>query len=109
MRNPLPLRTDRDFSRVLDTGRRGRAGGLTVVVAAHPEPGAPSRLGMSVRTRARSAVARNRIKRRLRAAFVAGVPSGHDVIVKADDRAAEEEFQKLVISLVNAVSRAARR
>jgi ribonuclease P protein component len=77
-----------------------------VVVAARPEPGAPSRLGMSVRTRTGTAVARNRIKRRLRAAFVAAIPPGHDVVVHADERAAAEGFQELVTHLKMAVTRA---
>ena len=106
VRNPLPLRSDRDFRHVLGAGRRARVGGLTVVVAARPDPGAPSRLGMSVGTRAGGAVARNRIKRRLRAAFVAAIPRGHDVIVRADERAAVEGFQELVIDMETAVSRA---
>jgi ribonuclease P protein component len=77
-----------------------------VVAAARPHPDAPSRLGMSVRTRARSAVDRNRVKRRLRAAFPSAVPPGYDVLVRADDRAVEGDFQELVKHLRTAVSRA---
>ena len=77
-----------------------------MAVAARAEPNAPSRLGMNVRTRAGTAVARNRIKRRLRAAFVAAAPPGHDVVVRADERAAMEGFHELVISMKTAVSRA---
>ena len=62
------LRSSADFERLLRDGLRRKIGGYTFYIA--KRSGAPARLGILVsRREARSAVERNRIKRRIREAF----------------------------------------
>jgi ribonuclease P protein component len=82
-----------------------RAGGLTVFVSRRPEGTAPSRIGMSVR--AHGSVERNRVRRRLRAAFRAAAPPGYDVVIRTDRGAASVDFQELVKYVEMALTRAA--
>lgn len=77
-----------------------------MIVAPRRPVGAPSRLGMSVRTGTRSAVERNRIRRRVRAAFAKTAPPGYDVVVRADPSLAQVDYQELVSSMKDALSRA---
>jgi ribonuclease P protein component len=107
VRRPLSLRSSSDFRRVVRTGNRARADGLTVFVMARAEGTAPSRIGMSVR--ARGSVARNRVRRRLRAAFRVAAPLGYDVVIRAGDEAARQDFQELVKSVKSALTRAVSR
>lgn len=75
------------------------------VAVASQQPDAPSRLGLAVRCK-RGAVARNRVKRRLRAAFLqAGSAGGYDVVVRADDRLLGMEYSALVDDLKMALDR----
>lgn len=86
------LRKRGDFNATLKEGRRYRCDGVTLTVAARP--GGPGRIGLAVR--APSAVQRNRIKRRFRAAFRAADPRGCDIVVRGDAGAESVDFQKLV-------------
>lgn len=64
---------------------------------------APTRVGLVVRAPQR-AVVRNRIKRRLRAAFVAcDPPVGYDVVIRADERAGAMDFTELTEALSDAL------
>ena len=55
--------------------------------------------------RAPNAVIRNRVKRRLRAAFrEAGPVGGTDVVIRADERAAGKDFQEMVSIIRDALS-----
>jgi ribonuclease P protein component len=64
----------------------------------------PSRLGLVVRARNR-AVVRNRIKRRIRAAFAACDPApGFDVVVRVDERAEKMPFTDLIGTLSKALA-----
>jgi ribonuclease P protein component len=93
------------FRRVLRTGRRIRREALTVYLR---ERSGPSRLGLIVALSPRSAVTRNRIRRRLRGAARLAVPaSGWDVVVKADASVAACDFQELVRGLADAVHKVA--
>jgi ribonuclease P protein component len=97
MRREASLRRRADFRRVMAGGSRTRVGDMVVVTARRSEPSAPARLGLSVGTRRGSAVVRNRIKRRLRAAFTAAEPPpGVDVVVRATDGVLVISFQELV-------------
>jgi ribonuclease P protein component len=97
----------RDFARVQATGRRARSDGVAVAVLAADDPDAPSRLGLAVGRRVGGAVVRNRVKRRLRAAWrETAVPPGYDVVVRPTARVAEIAFQDLVNHVRQAVSRA---
>jgi ribonuclease P protein component len=78
---------------------------LVAVAVASRQPDEPSRLGLAVRSK-RGAVARNRVKRRLRAAFLqAGSLGGYDVVVRADDRLLGMEYSALVDDLKTALDR----
>lgn len=59
-----PLRSPRDFRRVLKEGTRRRSGGVVMVQC--PGLEGPPRVGLVVSKSAGNAVTRNRIKRRLR-------------------------------------------
>lgn len=98
------LRSSRDFHRVRSTGAHARSNGITVWVV-EGSPGAPPRLGLAARSR--SAVERNRIRRRVRAAWrEAGVEQGRDVVVGADRAALAPPFQELVNHIRSALTRA---
>jgi ribonuclease P protein component len=86
----------RDFRRVFATGTRARRDGLTVWSAAAPDRQAPSRLGLAVRRGSGNAVTRNRIKRRLRAAFAEAAPApGFDVVARADTELTGKNYQQV--------------
>jgi ribonuclease P protein component len=98
------LRSSRDFHRVRSTGARARSDGVTVWIAAGT-PGGPARLGLTARSR--SAVERNRIRRRLRAAWSeVDLRPGRDVVIGADRAALEPAFQELVNHVKTALTRA---
>jgi len=103
MRRDEKLRNSRDFHRVRATGASARSDGLTVYVVR--ERTGPARLGLAPRSK--GAVERNRMRRRLRAAWgeiEAG--EGLDVVVAADRDSLGVEFQNLVDHLKGALSRA---
>lgn len=85
-----------DFRRVYARGRRARRDGITVWVAPAEGEGRPTRLGLAVRASIGSAVQRNRVRRRLRAAFRAyEAPVGFDVVTRADPGLTGRNFQQL--------------
>jgi ribonuclease P protein component len=70
LRRVARLRDPRDFQRVNRTGvRRASEHFVTVVAASGPAPVAGPRLGLAVSRRVGNAVARNRVKRRVREWF----------------------------------------
>ncbi len=76
-------------------GRRQRRGGITVILA--PAPPGPARIGFVAGGRVGGAVARNRAKRRLRAATAqVGVPRGVAGIVVASPEVNDAPFERLV-------------
>ena len=88
-----------DFRAVLGDGVRSGDRGLTVHVR---RTGAEARLGLVVK--ASTAVTRNRVKRRLRAAArEAGLATGSDVVIRADERAAGKDFQEMVATIRGAI------
>ena len=106
MRADRSLRATREYERLYKEGRRLSLDGLTVYVAPRPDPASPARLGLSVRGRALSAVVRNRIRRRLRAAFLRCQVSGVDVVVRGEAPVATLPFQDLVDRLCGGIQRA---
>ncbi len=106
MRSPASLRTGAEFQHVL-AGAKARSDGLTVYVAGRGDEG-PPRLGLAVGRRVGGAVQRNRIKRRVRAAFRAWSGRGVDVLVKAGPSAAGLSYQDLENHLIRALTRASR-
>lgn len=100
----------RDFQHAFRSGRRGRSDGLTVWVAPSGDPEAPARLGLSVRRAVGNAVTRNRVKRRIRAAFGrSGPDSGVDVVVRVEPEAARKNFQEVEVALDEALRAAGAR
>jgi ribonuclease P protein component len=77
---------------------------FVAVAAANPRGGGPARLGLVVRCTG-GAVARNRVKRRLRAAFRQVDPTaGYDIVLRADDRVLDVRYSTLVDELASAVA-----
>jgi ribonuclease P protein component len=100
MRKQTSLRKRTDFHRARRSGTRTVCDGMTIFVlerARERTAPSPARLGVSVSGRRGRAVARNRIKRRLREAFRAGAArDGLDVVIEAGPTAESSDFQELV-------------
>lgn len=109
------LRGAGDFASVV-RGRGGaRAGSPLLVVHARrsaSREGCPPRVGFVVSRAVGGAVERNRTKRRLRAIMhtrVGGLPTGTDVVVRANPGAAQAAFAELRESLNTLCDRVVRR
>jgi ribonuclease P protein component len=119
------IRSSRDFGSALKRGRRAARGGVVVhwapaiaatedIAAQPPTPPAAdanrtARAGFVVSKAVGNAVARNKVKRRLRHAVAAELPHwppGTDVVVRATPRAAERDFAELQRDLTEAVQSA---
>jgi ribonuclease P protein component len=101
------LRTARDFRRVYSEGVRARSDGLTLHLAPRAESG---RLGLAIPKSVGSAVVRNRLRRRLRAAARAcELTSQADVVLGADQRAGGLSYQELESHVKGALGTAERR
>lgn len=96
---PRPERVERltrraDHVAVRLRGAAGRAPGLLVHV--RPASGSATRVGLVVPRHGQSAVARNRLKRRLRAIVrLGGVPRSMDVVLTATARAYSMGYHQL--------------
>ncbi len=95
-----------DFERVLQDGRRGQDGRVTVWVLPNGRP--HPRLGLVVGRRVGGAVARNRAKRVLRTAFRLlqhDLPAGFDVVVapRPDARLTVEDVGRSLRHLVERI------
>ena len=89
------LRSGADFTRVYRTGVRRRIGGITVISAAGESGSA--RIGFVAGRKVGTAVARNRAKRRLRAAACLVMPApGTDYVIVATVQVNEAPFDSLV-------------
>jgi ribonuclease P protein component len=99
---PKSLKRRQDFHRVRSGGRKGRSDGIVVFAA----PSEHTRLGLSVRTRQKGAVPRNRARRRIREAFRALGVRGFDVVVAAGEEATELDFRALVAHMEDALGAA---
>jgi ribonuclease P protein component len=97
-----------DFARVYRSGRRAQGGSFAVVVLENGR--GHSRLGLSVSKRhARSAVARNRVRRVLREAFrlsLDALPAGLDVVLVATAPGLAPRLAETRAELVHLVERA---
>ena len=94
-----------DFRKAFAEGERSGGRGLTIYVRRSGSP--DTRLGLVVR--APRAVVRNRVKRRLRAAFrAAGPVGGVDVVMRADDSSAGRDFQEMVATIQEALVKGGR-
>ena len=101
------LTRSRDFVHVQSRGARARSNGVAAAALRREDPTAPSRVGLAVGRGLGSAVARNRVKRRLRAAWREGaIPAGYDVVLRPSQAVAHIDFQDLVNHVESAVTRA---
>ncbi len=94
MKRYVSLKNATDFNHVFRFGVRSRQGGITLLTS--PGPTEYSRLGLVVGRRVGSAVVRNRVKRRLRAAVrEVGLPHGVDCVVLGSKAVADVPFSIL--------------
>lgn len=96
------------FARVVAQGRRVRRSGMTILAAPRADGVGSARLGIAVRTR--TAVERNRARRRVRAAFgdCAERFGSVDVLVRGDRCLARMPYERLKSELCSGVSEAVR-
>ena len=112
---PNRLRTRHDFQSAIRGCGGTRAGNRLVVVHLRPtdsRTSCPPRVGFVVSKAVGGAVVRNRVKRRLRA-IVAGriamIPSGADLVVRANPGTATASFDELGAALIPLLDKAIRR
>jgi ribonuclease P protein component len=95
------LRDRADFTSAVRGPGASRAGGRLIVVHANrtdARADLPPRVGFVVSKAVGNAVVRNRTKRRLRASVatrLTGIPSGMDLVVRANPPAAQATFAEL--------------
>jgi ribonuclease P protein component len=95
------MRRRRDFTLAVREGRRSGRPALVVHLVRGSEP-EPARIGVTVSRRVGSAVARNRVKRRLRhlmAPRLGRLPAGSLVVIRANPPAAATAWSELAAEL----------
>ncbi|HEU4783658.1 MAG TPA: ribonuclease P protein component, partial [Ktedonobacterales bacterium] len=100
LRRAQRLRSPRDFQRVRAQGRRvsGTALLLGYVARSESDDSGLTRIGFSVSRRVGGAVARNRVKRRLREVMrrkLARIAPGYDLVITARPGAADARMETL--------------
>jgi ribonuclease P protein component len=106
------LRASSDFAATLRGPGGARAGSTLVVVHANrsdARAGQPPRVGFVVSKGVGGAVVRNRTKRRLRALMAARIlalPTGVDIVVRANPIAAQADSTALAAALDGCLARA---
>ncbi|EWT06258.1 ribonuclease P [Intrasporangium chromatireducens Q5-1] len=105
------LRESGDFTSAVRGPGASRAGGRLLVVHANrtdARADLPPRVGFVVSKAVGNAVVRNRTKRRLRASVgtrLSGIPSGLDVVVRANPAAAQATYAELDSALERQLAR----
>ena len=106
---PLPRLTRRaEFLKVAASRRKSVAPGL-ILQASSAEPDAPLRVGFTASRKVGNAVARNRARRRLRAAAAEILPAhaapGHDYVVIARQETLDRAYADLLADLAAGLKR----
>lgn len=92
------LRRAEDFRRAQGSGQRVRTPHFILVVVRSPEAGSPARMGLVVSRKVGNAVARNRVKRRVRELFRTWdglLPAGIDLVVIAGPGSADVALEAI--------------
>jgi ribonuclease P protein component len=95
-----------DYRRVVRRGKRRAAANTVTYITMNPNGGLP-RFGFIVAKNVGNAVHRNRVRRRLKAAAYALVPTvaeGTDVVVRALPQASDASFSDLSAELARAMA-----
>jgi ribonuclease P protein component len=103
---PESLKNKQAFDRVFDKGKRYRGELLTAVVAKAP---GPAKLGIIVSHKYGGAVARNRIKRKIREAFRAAtekITGGMEFVVMPKEQSKRAKTPEILIDLSNIIHKA---
>jgi ribonuclease P protein component len=100
------LKRSEDFRRVREVGARARRDGLTVFVAPATPGHGGGRAGITIPGAVGSAVVRNRLRRRVRAALQSTELGERDVVVRVDPSAVRASYLELETDLISALSRA---
>ncbi len=111
LRRAQRLRSPRDFQRVRAHGRRvsGALLLLGYVARGEPDNSGYTRIGFSVSRRVGGAVARNRVKRRLREVIrrkLARIAPGYDLVITARPGAADARMETLEQEVAGLLARA---
>ena len=104
---PESIKNKQEFDRVFDKGKRHHGKLLTAVLA---RASGQSKLGIMVNSKYGGAVARNRIKRKIREAFRAAakeVSGSIEIVVMPKEQAKRAKTPEIITDLSNIIHRAA--
>jgi len=103
---PESIKNKQGFDRVFDKGKRYHGELLTAVLA---KASGPTKLGIIVSHKYGGAVARNRIKRKIREAFrtiAEKLPGGMDLVVMPREKAKKAKTQGMLTELSSIIHKA---
>ena len=96
MKKATTLKLNYEFRRVYSKGKSGVS--PFIVVYARPNRGGKNRLGITVSAKLGKAVARNRVRRKIREIYRLSCPKqkqGYDIVIVARSRAVTAQYREL--------------
>ena len=94
MKKATTLKLNYEFRRVYSKGKSGVS--PFIVVYARPNRGGKNRLGITVSAKLGKAVARNRVRRKIREIYRLSRPKqGYDIVIVARSRAVTAQYREL--------------